>query len=438
MGIALLKKLNTVLPDSVKIAFGPIIRRKLINGEVFQRQYRELKEADALPAAAIEARQLEKLRAVLIHAYEHTPYYKKLFDEVGFDTYAFREAGELKRIPPLTKELIFSHFDELQADDITDFYFATTGGSTGTPMKINLERDSIYQEKAFIYHFWEKLGYDYRRSRLASFRGTDFHGKNFRANPLYNEIQVNPCNINASTVKLYYQKLERFGAEFLHGFPSAIYSYCKFAKEAGLPVHGKYKAAFFISENVYDFQRAFIEETLGCPTAAFFGHSERAVFAEQLNWGSYSFQPLYGFSELSEGDHGAILCTGFLNQKMPLIRYELDDTAEKRPDGWAITGHRDGFLYGAQGEIISAAALEVHSTILDKIANYQFLQQKKGEVEVLYIPFQPLSSEEETALRELFQTKVGQAVAVQVRAVEEMVLTGRSKFRLILQQVEAN
>ncbi len=230
-------------------------------------------------------------------------------------------------------------------------------------------------------------------------------------------------------------KLCSFKVEFLHGFPSAIYSFCKFAKEAGLPVYGKYKAAFFISENVYDFQRKFIEETLGCPTAAFFGHSERAVFAEQVKTGGYLFNDFYGFWELSEGDHGNIICTGFLNKKMPLIKYELDDSAEKVFDRYRITGHRDGFLYGKNGEIISAAALEVHS-ILDKISNYQFHQKEKGTVEVLYMPFQKLTADDENSLRNLFQTKVGDAVIVTVKEVNEMKLTNRAKFRLIIQEVE--
>lgn len=436
MGIALLKKLNSRLPDSVKIAFGPIIRSKLIYSKVFRDQYFELTKMDSTSAYEIEKKQFEKLKDVFIHAYEHTEYYKKLFDNVGFDVYSFANVEEIKKIPVITKNMIIEHFDELQADDISDYYSATTGGSTGTPLKINLDRDSIYREKAFIYHFWEQLGYDYKHSKIASFRGTDFGGKSFKANPLYNEIQVNPCNINAGTINEYYKKLCSSKVEFLHGFPSAIYSFCKYAKEAGLPIYGKYKAVFFISENVYDFQRSFIEETLGCPTAAFFGHSERAVFAEQVKREGYLFNDFYGYWELSEGDHGIIICTGFLNKKMPLIRYELDDSAEKVFDRYRITGHRDGFLYGKNGEIISAAALEVHSTILDKISNYQFHQKEKGAVEVLYTPFQKLTTDDEKALRDLFQTKVGNTVIVSVKAVNEMRLTNRAKFRLIIQEVQ--
>ena len=436
MGIALLKKLNTKLPDPVKIAFGPVIRSKLIYSKAFRNQYYELTKMDSMSAVDIENCQFEKLKDVLVHAYEHTVYYKRLFDDAGFDVYSFGSFDEMKRIPVITKELIIKHFNELQADDISDFYSATTGGSTGTPLKINLDRDSIYREKAFIYHFWEQLGYDYRRSRIASFRGTDFNGKNFKANPLYNEIQVNPCNINALTIYDYYKKLCSFKVEFLHGFPSAIYSFCKFAKDAGLPIFGKYKAVFFISENVYDFQREFIEDTLGCPTAAFFGHSERAVFAEQIETSGYLFNDFYGFWELSEGNQGNIICTGFLNKKMPLIRYEIDDSAIKEFDRYQITGHRDGFLYGKNGEIVSAAALEVHSSILDKISNYQFHQKEKGFVEILYMPFSKLSDEDTVALRELFQTKMGSAINVSTREVNEMQLTNRAKFRLVIQDVQ--
>ena len=435
MGIALLKKLNTKLPDSVKIAFGPIIRSRLINSKTFQNQYSELDKMDSMLDADIKAEQIEKLKNILIHAYEHTVYYKKIFDEAGFDVYSFTDPDEIKKIPVITKELIIEHFDELQADDISDFYSATTGGSTGTPLKIYLDKESIYREKAFIYHFWKRLGYDYRRSRIASFRGTDFNGKNYKANPLYNEIQVNPCNIKASTIHEYYRKLSNFKVEFLHGFPSAIYSFCKFAREAGLNVYGKYKAVFFISENVYEFQRDFIEETLGCPTAAFFGHSERAIFAEQVNREGYVFNDFYGYWEISEGDHGNIICTGFLNRKMPLIRYELDDSADKVSDKYRITGHRDGFLYGMHDEIISGASLEVHSTLLGKISNYQFYQREKGKVEVLYVPFNQLSGKEKEALRELFQTKLGDAASVTVKETDQMILTNRAKFKLIIQEV---
>lgn len=83
----------------------------------------------------------------------------------------------------------------------------------------------------------------------------------------------------------YIKKMDSFGVEFLHGFPSAIYSLCEYAKQLNIDLKNKYKAVFLISENIYDFQKSMIKEILGCDTFAFYGHTERTVFAEQIGGG---------------------------------------------------------------------------------------------------------------------------------------------------------
>lgn len=244
MRIALLKKLNVWMPDSLKKMAAPIIRAKLIYNSTFQKQFNELDKLQYSSAADIEKKQLDLLKTTLVHAYEHVPYYHKIFDKYGLDVYSIKTLDDINVLPTLSKSEIIKNFDILQADDIDDFYSATTGGSTGTPLKVNLDRASIYKERAFIYSFWERHGYNYKSSKLASFRGTDFHGKISKYNPLYNEIQMNPCKISANTIQEYIKKMDSFGVEFLHGFPSAIYSLCKYAKQFKIDLKGKYKAVF--------------------------------------------------------------------------------------------------------------------------------------------------------------------------------------------------
>lgn len=433
MGIALLKKLNTCMPDNLKQMMAPLIRGKLINNKTYQEQFTELEKVEMLSQEEVKNLQLKKLKETLIHAYEHVPYYHKVFDSCNLNVYKIQDAEEIKKIPTISKQEIIDNFEELQADDINDYYSATTGGSTGTPLKVNLDRKSIYKERAFIYHFWKQHGYNYKSSKLASFRGTDFNGKLYKFNPLYAEIQMNPCEINSKTVHKYIKKMDQFGVEFLHGFPSAIYSLCKYAKQEGIELKNKYKAVFFISENIYDFQRQMISDVLGCGTFAFYGHTERAVFAEQIRNG-YKFNPIYGYVQID--DDKSIICTGFVNMKMPLIRYKLDDTAVLYDDLYKIEGHRDGFLYGKNGEIISAAMLEVHSVILDKIANYQFIQTAKGVVDINILPFGKLTKEEIESVKLLFQEKIGEAILVKVNVVQEMSYTKRGKYKLIIQKCE--
>ena len=48
LGIALLKKINERLPDSIKMVAAPLIRSGLIKNSAFIEQYRALKDAELL------------------------------------------------------------------------------------------------------------------------------------------------------------------------------------------------------------------------------------------------------------------------------------------------------------------------------------------------------------------------------------------------------
>ena len=113
----------------------PLIRSGLIKNGAFIEQYRALKEAELLNEHELKELQFNQLKTVLIHAYEHTSYYRDLFNQADFNPYQFETVEELRKIPLLTKELIESNFDALQADDISDFYVGETGGSTGKPLR---------------------------------------------------------------------------------------------------------------------------------------------------------------------------------------------------------------------------------------------------------------------------------------------------------------
>jgi len=430
----LLKKLNANLPGPVKKLLGPYIRKQLFNNKIFKQQLNNLRQADNTYINEVKKRQFNKLKEALIHAYEHTVYYKHKFDVCGFDVYNFSKISEMAKIPLLTRADIIENFESLQADNITDFYKSTTGGSSGASLNILLDKDSIYRERAFIYHFWSKCGYDYKTSRIASFRGgVEYKGKIHRYNPLYNEIQLNPCLINGDTINKYYSLINKFKADFIHGLPSAVYSFCKYANQLNQSLKGKYKAVLFISENVYQYQREYIEKTLACKSYAYYGHTERAVFAEQSGDG-YNFNNDYCYVEFDDGVSGNIITTGFINRKMPLIRYELDDSATKIPDtdSYEITGHRDGILYGKNGEIISAASLYVHDDVMDKVANLQFIQKQAGKVILLINPLIDIIENERKTIEVYYQKKLGSTIDIKVEISNDMIYTSRGKMPLIV------
>ena len=75
MKISTIKKLNVVVPDSIKVVFSKIIHGFLINNKEFIGQLKRLKEYDLMSEQSKENECYKQLRNTLIFAYEHTVYY---------------------------------------------------------------------------------------------------------------------------------------------------------------------------------------------------------------------------------------------------------------------------------------------------------------------------------------------------------------------------
>jgi len=435
MGIALIKKLNEKTPYWVKAPFAKFIRDKLITNKVFIQTYVQLNEADEYSQEQIEKVQLAKLKETLIHAYEHSPYYKRVLNEAEFDPYSVTSISCLQKLPVLTKSDLKQHYDELQADDIEDFYLVTTGGTSGEPTKVNMERDAIYREWAFIYHYWGRFGYDYRKSRIATFRGVDMGNNISQINPLYNEIRLNPFILNHENVGLYQKKIENYGASFIYGYPSAIYNFCRLSQEKNMDLAGQFKAVLLISENLYDFQKELIEAVLECPTVIFYGHSERAVFAEKYADG-YSFNPLYGVTEIDP--LGQPIVTGFINRKTPLIRYLVDDRVEAVAENrYSIIGHHDSdVLLGEKGEQISMAAINFHDDTFEGVEAYQFVQDELGSCKVRIVSSSTILPNQIDKIKRRVESKLGGGFRCEVEITDKIAYTARGKYQMLIQNID--
>ncbi len=114
----------------------------------------------------IERRQKKKLEKLFLYAYDHSPYYRRVFEAEGI----FREnikKTPLEKFPVLDKEILMEHFDELVTDrslqqkellkfdenseDDGEIYLGRyhvvhSSGSTGTP------RYFVYDNEA-----WEQM-----------------------------------------------------------------------------------------------------------------------------------------------------------------------------------------------------------------------------------------------------------------------------------------
>lgn len=436
---SLLKEVYEKLPETVKVTFAPMIRRGMIGNKTFLDQYAELIHADTMSEDELKALQLRKLRDTCIWAYENTKYYHDLFVEAGFDCYGLNSFEEFEqKVPILTKDMVLSHYDEINASSIHDAYPASTGGSTGKRLVINNAQSCFYRENAFLCHHYLKFGnYDYRKSKVAYFGGMG--SSMITASPLYNMMRYNSKLINSETVTQVIQSINKFKPDYIQGLPSAVYFFCKLLNQSKEKIEYSLKGIIFASENIYPHQRSYIEETLGCKSLAHYGHTERVVFAEEIfsedEKPQYKFNRLYGYTEIDPHD-GVIIGTGFINPKMPLIRYQTDDYVERLENGlYHIEGHRTAAMVGKNGEHISAASFAHMDKVFDNIEKFQFVQNEPGQVILNIIPKKPLSDATMKEIAKSLDKKFMGNMNVMIRTVDQIQLTDRGKYALLIQNI---
>ena len=88
---------------------------------------------------------------------------------------------------------------------------------------------------------------------------------------------------------------------------------------------------------------------------------------------------------VGEGEKGEIVGTGLLNRSLPLIRYRTGDRARRLSNSCKcgrsferfdeVEGRwKQEFVIGRSGSRISVAALNVHGSVMDRVARYQYRQ----------------------------------------------------------------
>jgi phenylacetate-CoA ligase len=435
-----LKNIRDNIPEPAKYILAPLFRNKLLNNEKFQQYYKLLNDSQNLSSDKIKEYQLEQLKSVLSYAYNNVPYYTNLFNKIGFDYSKISSLSDINVIPFLTKEIIRENFDKLTSKEKVagGYYVATTGGSTGEPLKVLLDYDSIFKENAFVYFFRKRLGYEFN-DKLATFRGVEFGDNLWKFNPMHNELVFSPFKLSKQTLGAYVKKIEKFNPQYLNGYLSCLYLFAKLLEENGIKLKLNLKGIFLISENIDDEQRSFLENFFGVKSSTFYGHSERCVIAEEPVKGLYKPSPFYGCTELIEGTTGyEIVSTGFLNHTMPLIRYKTGDICKKEGDLIAIQGrwNVDDYLLGVHDEKIFHSAFNFHSEIFKNVTNYQFLQEQKGEAELLLIVNKDFKSGELSNMRREIDKKTKDIINFNIRVVDTLLLSPRGKFKRFISKVK--
>lgn len=308
------------------------------------RHVERLEQSQYWPPEKLQEYQVQGLRRLFIHAYESTVFYRKRFDNAGFNPYRFRDADEIRTIPFLTKDEIRDNLQDLISREYlpSRLHLSETGGTTGVKMVFYRNNSCLAIKAAGLYRFEKWTGWDFGERigvvwpALNDYVG--FHTWRARLkNSLSSRQVVLPgAVLDKRSLAGYVDALQRKKPSIIRAFPSPLHDLAEYVIESG--IEGiRLKGVITTGEPLYLRQRNRISQAFHCTVFDSYRSRETGPIAqecERQNGMHINAESLYleiKNAETTDPHTGEIVITDLLNFGMPFIRYRMGDLGTIHP-----------------------------------------------------------------------------------------------------------
>jgi phenylacetate-CoA ligase len=444
--------------------FAPTMDR--IRGTHSMACLRELEESQWWPAERLEELQSSRLRALITHAYEHVPYYRRVMDERAIRPSDIRSGDDLKRLPVLTRELVRANSENLIARGYprSRLHRGTTGGSTGSPLVFYTtsedQRDRGFARGIRALEFaGVELGE--RRVLIRIARHHDrarqklLHRLSRRVERV---VELDSRDITLQSLPSIVALLSRSNMRCLTGYPSAVAYIAAWIRETGV-TPPELDSVITGGEQLFEHQRQRIRDVFHREPHSKYSCQE--VFEIAMECEAHT--GLHVAAEdvvleivddvdtpLPPGTEGRILLTNLHNYGMPFIRYENGDAgsfvAEACPCGRAlpllshVVGRRFDMIHTPSGRRITGSNLGSGRFALLPILQFQVVQEGLDHIVVHIVPRAgtgPAGLEDIRArIPPMLSEIIGDDVRVEVEFCDHIALTAGGKHLLVVSNID--
>jgi phenylacetate-CoA ligase len=433
------------------------LRHRKRYGAAYWTALREITESERCSRARLEEVQVQALSRLLEHCYSNVPYYREVFRERGLKPQDIRGSEDLKLLPVLDKETVRRSPDRFIATNFKrrQLYKENTSGSTGTPLKIWIDRRAYQSNYAFYEqrcNRWAGVGIRDRRAILAGRLVVPVEEKTppfWRYSYFEGQLFLSSFHMNFDNLGVYVEELRKFQPRVIVGYPSSVYALAFFMKEKGLDGVSP-RAILTSSETLLGNQREVIESTLGCRVYDGYGNAELVSFISECDCGGFHISPEFGIIEflsdekpVSEGMPGEMVCTGLLNYGMPLLRYRIGDvgvpSAERCPCGRElplvdrIDGRVDDYVMTSNGSLVGR--LDHVFKGVSHVVETQIVQEALNRLRVLLVKGSGYTNEDGQTIVHNLRSRLGADMDVSIEFVDKVPRTSSGKFRSVVSHV---
>jgi len=385
--------------------YGYYMLRKRYNG--LQQKYCDiLRENEMLSQEEHETRKLRSLKAILKHCERNVPYYRELFEKLGFKPENIQSFEDLLRLPLLEKRDVLKNTEKFVAKNFNRYNMITeeTSGTSGTPLKIFWDKNFY----AWIYAMYEQRmrgsAHVSNKDRRANFTGKVLvpHGQKkppfWRYNLAEKQLYMSSYHLNKDNIPYYIEALQKFEPKYITAYPASIYPVAKYlvSNKETIP---SVTSVISHSEYLTSVTRQLIEKGFGCKVYNHYGSVEWVAAINECEAGNLHITPEFGIIEILDekgkpvprGQVGEMVCTGLLNYGMPLIRYRTGDLGlfpeqyndcpcgKTLPILESLEGRKASFLSLPGGGSVGSAALST-AFHAEYILESQLIQDSLSEI----------------------------------------------------------
>ncbi|WP_332450213.1 phenylacetate--CoA ligase family protein, partial [Methanoculleus sp.] len=330
---------------------------------------------------------------------------------------------------------------------------------TGIPVGFYYERGaSRAREWAFMKTQWDRVGYRFTdrcvvlRGYIVGSAATSVFWKKTLCGRW---LLMSSHQMTEETLPAYIDRIRRFRPRFIQGYPSTTVILARYMREHNIAPFPTVKAVLCGSENLYPWQRDLLAGAFGCRVFSWYGNSEQTVLAGECEESTrYHIFPEYGIVELigrdgrpvkEPGAMGEVVATNLTNLVCPLIRYRTMDLAIPAVGPCAcgraypllerVEGRVQDFIVTGKGDLLSGIAMNIDTDAFDNVKQFQFYQEKAGEVILNVVRKRAFNDQDAEYLYREVNRSCGDDITIVIRYVDDIPLTARGKYRYFVQNL---
>ena len=456
-----LLKIYHRLPPSARSAVASL-RGYYLNysryGAETEKKVTQALEREFWSTAELEKWTNGRLEQVLGRAATRVPYYREqweLADPGNGDSWK-----TLQNWPVLRKNALRGNKTAFVADDVNPrrLFLEHTSGTTGTPVEFWSDRATLQAWYALAEARWRRWYGISRRDRWAIIGGQHVVPFKQEKPPFWvwnaglNQLYMSALHIKPDFLSHYLEAIRRYKIVYLYGYSSSLYWLALAALENNVTLD--LKVVLTNAEPLYDYQRAAMQQAFNCPVRETYGLCEMVCAMSECEHGRLHLWSEAGVAELLDnddlpvkpGEAGKLVCTGLLNEAMPLIRYEVMDEARFAPPDYQcpcgrslpvvekVLGRLDDTIVTKDGRKL--ALLDIVFGAHLHIKEAQIVQESLDLVRVRVVPASGWSDADAHEIRAAMIERMGET-EIRVEIVDEIERTFAGKLRVMVSKIKS-